>query len=299
VSKVAVVCHDAGGSEIISSWIMKNLNNYSFYLQGPAKKIFKDKINATSEKSLNSVISNCDWLLCGTSWQSELEKKAIQIAKNSNIKSISYIDHWVNYEERFIYNDNILLPDEIWVADKEALEIATKIFLNTEIKLIENEYLKSIQKEVEKIDLPKYSKKVILYVCEPIAEHAQMQCGNSLAWGYDEHTALKYFLDNFEFIDRNIEKIILRPHPSEKHDKYDWAINYCSIPIHISPKENILKEIKESLFVVGCESMAMVIGLISGKRVVSCIPPNGRECMLPHKNISKLKNLINSRSYIE
>ena len=151
MSKVAVVCHDAGGSEIISSWIMKNLNNYSFYLQGPAKKIFKDKINATSEKSLNSVISNCDWLLCGTSWQSELEKKAIQIAKNSNIKSISYIDHWVNYEERFIYNDNILLPDEIWVADKEALEIATKIFLNTEIKLIENEYLKSIQKEVEKI----------------------------------------------------------------------------------------------------------------------------------------------------
>lgn len=292
MNKVGVVCHDAGGSEIISSWIKNNTNHYKFYLQGPAKKIFKDKINVKSEASLEFVISNCDWLLCGTSWQSDIEKKAIRIAKKNKIKVVSYLDHWVNYEERYIYKDKIILPDEIWVGDYEALQIANEKFLNTKINLVENEYIKSIKNQIDVINPPKSKKKIALYVCEPIAEHAQMQCGDSLAWGYDENIALKYFLDNLEYLDEGLEKIILRPHPSEKNDKYDWAVDYAKQPIAISQKKDLLKEIKSSSIVIGCESMAMVIALISGKKVISSIPPQGRECMLPHKNIIKLKNIL-------
>jgi hypothetical protein len=43
--------------------------------------------------------------------------------------------------------------------------------------------------------------------------------------------------------------------------------------------------------VVGCESMAMVVGLLAQKKVVSSIPPSGRHCRLPQKNIVHLSEI--------
>ena len=37
---IAVVSNDAGGAEILSSYIKKKKNNYIFVLTGPAKKNF-------------------------------------------------------------------------------------------------------------------------------------------------------------------------------------------------------------------------------------------------------------------
>ena len=38
--------------------------------------------------------------------------------------------------------------------------------------------------------------------------------------------------------------------------------------------------------------MAMVIGLIANKIVISSIPPDGRDCVLPHKQIKKLNQMV-------
>ena len=40
--------------------------------------------------------------------------------------------------------------------------------------------------------------------------------------------------------------------------------------------------------------MAMVVGLIAGKRVVSCLPPSARNTVpLPHREIEDMGRLIN------
>ena len=40
--KILVVCHDAGGADVISSWIFVNkLKNFNYYIKGPSIKIFK------------------------------------------------------------------------------------------------------------------------------------------------------------------------------------------------------------------------------------------------------------------
>ena len=42
---ILVVSHDAGGAEILSSWLKrKNRNNLFFILKGPALDIFKKKL---------------------------------------------------------------------------------------------------------------------------------------------------------------------------------------------------------------------------------------------------------------
>ena len=289
---VAIVCHDAGGAEVISSWIKKNKNNYLFYLEGPAKKIFKKKLNADTSNDLKTIIHQCDWLLCGTGWQNNLEKEAIKLSREKNTKSVSYLDHWVNYKERFIFDEKLLLPNEIWVGDEEAKEIALRVFgeYKLRIKLVNNEYLNDIRKSIKNLESNK--KKIALYVCEPIAEHAKNQCNNELEWGYDEVMALKFFLKNTDYVDPNLEKIIIRPHPSEEINKYDWVKEVSPLPITISNKIDILDDIKNCKYVIGCESMAMIVGLIADKVVFSSIPPGGRGCVLPHKEIKKLNQIV-------
>ena len=42
--KVLLIAHDAGGAELILSWILTNKRDFIVSLSGPAKKIFSKKI---------------------------------------------------------------------------------------------------------------------------------------------------------------------------------------------------------------------------------------------------------------
>jgi hypothetical protein len=88
-----------------------------------------------------------------------------------------------------------------------------------------------------------------------------------------------------------IKHIVIRPHPSELPSKYDWALAKFNLPLRHGGIQTLLQEIIDCDVVVGCESMAMVVGLLAGKRVVSSIPPWGRQCSLPYPEIESLKNL--------
>ena len=43
--------------------------------------------------------------------------KVILKSEKQGKKVISFLDHWVNYQERFTRNNNKYLPDEIWVGE--------------------------------------------------------------------------------------------------------------------------------------------------------------------------------------
>jgi hypothetical protein len=233
--------------------------------------------------------------MCGTSWQSNLELEALRLAKKLNKRVVSFIDHWVNYRERFWDGDRYCLPDEIWVGDRDALQIAKNIFPRSSILLQENPYFLDLQKEIEGFAQSKiaHSSSSILYVCEPIREHAFLSYGNEYHWGYTEEEAISFFLENTNYIDANIKKVVVRPHPSEKQDKYDWVKGNNSHIIEIGGKETLLQEIINADIVVGCESMAMVVALLAGKRVISSIPSSGKKCSLPQENIEHMRDLIN------
>ena len=85
---VAIVSNDAGGAELLSLWVKKYNLNYVTVITGPAIKIFKK--NSVSQKplSLDEAIEVCDWVFCSTSWQSEIEKKAIKKARDIGKNSL-------------------------------------------------------------------------------------------------------------------------------------------------------------------------------------------------------------------
>lgn len=292
---IAVIAHDAGGAEILSSYIRRQGLDCCFVLEGPARKIFERKLGLIETHPLEEAIHRSSSILCGTSWQSDIEFNAIKLARLLGKPSVAYLDHWVNYRNRFVRSGETILPDEIWVGDAMAEVMAKKIFPSVTVKLVDNPYLQDIRQELAAIQSLRSSSPdaiSVLYVCEPISEHALMRHGNARFWGYVEEEALRYFLSNISALGKPIERIRIRPHPSERAGKYSWVQAEFDLPIEIGVARTLLEEIAESDIVVGCESMAMVVALVAGKKVVSCIPPDGRACVLPHTEIVRLQDIL-------
>ena len=96
------VSHDAGGAEILSSW----LNHYSLSSQRcgccPAESIFRRKCPQTG--FYRWMMHWTGWLgaVCGTSWQgNNFERHAIAWGRALGRKRWLSLIHWVNLPGRF------------------------------------------------------------------------------------------------------------------------------------------------------------------------------------------------------
>jgi hypothetical protein len=294
---VAVVSHDAGGAEVLSSYIKQHNIHCNYCLAGPALKIFQRKLGDIKIISSKEAIDHSDSLLCSTSWQSDLEWESIKIARKCNKKSIAFLDHWGNYRERFIRNGEASWPDEVWVGDSEAEILANKVLPEVIVKQIENPYFAEIKRElnvIAKSSIRHKNELSLLFVSEPLREHGIKGFGNELHWGYTEEEGLHYLLSNLYVFNNKVGRIVIRPHPSEAIDKFDWASNEYSLPIENGGRKTLLEEIVECDVVVGFQSMALVVGVLAGKRVISCIPEGGKACSLLQPEIEYLQFLVSA-----
>tara|TARA_B100000965_G_scaffold405414_1_gene439465 strand:+ start:9262 stop:10155 length:894 start_codon:yes stop_codon:yes gene_type:complete len=296
VKNIAVISHDAGGAEILSNLINLNEANYYFILEGPAKTVFKKVLGVNSIPFSEKILSFCDSIICSTSWQSYLEINAIIIAKKLDKFIIVVFDHWVNYQERLTYKGEILIPNEIWVTDKYAESITRAIFKDVCIKNKPNLYIeKTVKKIKNQINMNTNNFKTnILYVSDNISEHAEKYYGDSRYFGYNEFDSIKYMINNISFITKKDFHIRIRPHPSDYDGKYEKIVTrYKDLNISISKFKSLESDIADSDIVIGAQTMAMIVALHAGRKVISSIPHGCKELSLPHQGIIKLKDLIN------
>ena len=291
---IAVVSHDAGGAEILSSWVRRCREDYCLCLEGPAKDIFERKLGACHSVSLGQAIAQSDWVLCGTSWDGKRERLAIVQAKAAGKKVVAFLDHWVNYPKRFEFNGTNIFPDEIWVGDEDAQKKVRTVFPEIPVILKPNPYFADIQMEFEKLEPLQHDaeKCSILYVCEPISLDATPKPGEEVCPGYSEEEALAYFLKNIDALRCNVGRVKIRPHPRERMNKYDWAAQEQPLLIQVGKDKTLIEDIAEADVVVGCETMAMMVALLANRRVISSIPPGGRHCLLPSAKIEHLQMLV-------
>ncbi len=293
---ICIVSHDAGGAEILSSWGLRSREPYCLVLDGPAVGIFKRKLGHCDLLSLNKAVEQSDWLLCGTSWASGLERNAIKTARLAGKKTVAFLDHWVNYHERFQGDGVCCYPDEIWVGDQYAYDLAENIFSDVPILLQSNPYVEDLQKRFKDEQLTSNARALdgstVLYLCEPIKEHAFLQHGNERYWGYTEDDAISYFFDHIKLLGIEAPKVRIRLHPSEQAGKYDWVLRNSENYVTKSEEPDLAKDILRSDVVVGCTSMAMYIALLAEKRVVSVIPSEGVTCSIPFKEIEHMQALV-------
>jgi hypothetical protein len=292
---IGVVAHDAGGAEMISSYLRRNGLPFRTHLEGAARGVFKRKFGTLDDVSLQTLVDTSEWLLCGTSFLSPLEWSALKVARQAGKRTVTVIDHWVNYRQRFLRNDEWHFPNEIWVGDEVALSLARQDVPEVPVKLVPNAYFLDLRDELEALGLRLRRAGEglrILYVCEPLREDGIALHNDERYWGYTEEDALRYFMAHVGNFAELIERIVVRAHPQEARDKYSWVLDEFDLPIVTDEDKTLLQQVAESDIVVGCASMAMVVGLIAGRRVFSAIPPGGKTIPLPHPDIERLEALM-------
>ena len=290
--KVLVVSQDAGGAEIVSSWVRQNSENeYQFILEEPANKIFGKKLLGIKNNSitkLKKIIEDSDFVITGTSQSSDLEKVAIKQAKRSKIISATFLDYWYGYKERFMLSGKMVLPDEIWVGDSYALELAEKELPEAVVNLKNNPYLEDLLREKEVLGKrePRKSETLhILYLCQPYEQQIRNTAGEKKT--LTDTSALKYFLELLTTNSPVRAEVRLRLHPLEPSGKYGEIISGFNSQFNIS--ESFGRRLSEDLvwsdIAVGMQAQALAVAVSFGKKVYHCIPNGGHQCVLPHKEI--------------
>lgn len=292
---IAIVAHDAGGAEILASYVAHVRPECVLALDGPAVKVFERRLGAVTTIPVADAVTRADWLLTGTGWQSDIEWHALGHARVAGKRSVAFLDHWVNFQDRFVRDGRKHLPDEIWVGDEMALREARTCFPGVPIKLVPNPYFEDVRREIaarSAARLPREGGVDVLFVSEPIRDHSQRRFGDERHWGYTEIDALRYLLNHLYLLGKKVRSVTVRPHPAEPLNKYDWVTQEFGAGVVAGGRRHLFDEIADSDIVAGCESMAMVVALVAGRRVVCCIPPGGRPCSLPHAQIESLQTLV-------
>ena len=293
-SPVVVACHDAGAANLIFAWLHDwatsgLLDDYSFrlVLRGPARLEWT-KLNlvlpgAEIHSDLSTALQGANSVLTGTGWASNLEHDARKLATALNMPSIAAVDHWVNYHQRFERGHEVVLPEEIWVADPYAAEIAGRLFEGVRVLELSNNYL---QEQVKNIPTPPEDSRTILYLLEPLR----------MDWGrgtLGEFQALDFFAEQLHLVvgSQPLE-IVLRPHPSDPAHKYDeWIKSHPNLSIKLDQGTSLSEAIGRARWVVGAETFAMVVAVAAGRQTYSSLPPWAHRCRLPHKEIVHLSDL--------
>lgn len=293
---VAVVCHDAGATNLILGWVRsvgRALPMLAVVAEGPARMLWQAQSPSTPLTTLEAALDGAGCLLSGTGWASELEHSARMRARALGISVVAVVDHWVNYRQRFVRDGVECLPDVIWVGDAYALAIARAEFPGLQVQAYLNVYLADQVEAVRRSARPSGHPegRHVLYALEPIRQ----------AWAADdprpgEFQALDHFLEKLPALglDRNTE-IRLRPHPSDTPGKYDkWIAAHRDHNLCLAPDEPIADAVAWSDWVVGCESFVLIIGVAAGRRVLSTLPPWGHLCRLPQTEILHIRSLEGS-----
>ena len=93
---LGIACSDAGGAEIIASWLKEKNKKFIICANSPAKEIFKSQFSKVNFISTEYLIKKSKKIITGTAF-SNFEIKIIKKAKKKQIKTISILDHSINY----------------------------------------------------------------------------------------------------------------------------------------------------------------------------------------------------------
>ncbi|WP_338849059.1 hypothetical protein V8J88_08890 [Massilia sp. W12] len=295
MEEIALVAHDAGGAEILSALALQHAE-YAWRIcaHGPAAAVFARKMKF-HPFTLEAAMHGAQGLLCGTGWHSDLEWRAMQAAQQAGMPSAAFLDHWVNYRQRFTREGQTVWPSQIWVGDDDAHRLA-QAMLQAEgaqqvaLSLYPNPYFAEIRAQFARLksqapqafaDSPH-----LLFVSEPLAALAEREYGDPRHWGYTELEALDYLIEKLPANSH----VVIRPHPSEAADKFDAYLKHPKLHIHVDSATPLYVQIAAARTVYGCNSMALVVALLAEKPVVCCIPPGGKGRVLPHREIGLLQS---------
>ncbi len=282
IKKIIVFSHDAGGAQILSSYLyLNNIKKVFGICEGPAKKIFKEKKIIVEKKSYRNLINSKAKFYTTTSWNSNIEKTAIKSLLIKNKKFITFMDHWENYKKRFFKN---YIPDNIWSFDIKSYKKCELIFKKKNIFLKKNFFHIYALKKILNYKKPKNYKLNYLYLTEPLSELNKKFYKKKL--GSPELKSLEFFLKKIK--NKKI-KITIRVHPNDKMSKYkNFQKKFKNLNIRFDNKTSVYKQFAQNFNIVSFKSSLMLLAFKNKNNVLSSSP----------RKLHRVHYLKNNHNYV-
>lgn len=293
------VAHDTGGAQLLVSLVSAEQEAWQWsgvaMPTSPAATLFRQWTSAiplwdNSAHSAAEIIAAVrpDILLTATSGN-KCELAFIHEARRRGIPSISLLDHWINYRERFSYpisgwEGNV--PDVLAVADTVAYERARDAGFRRILPL-KNYYIARVLREYHALAPLQSTAQASLLVLSQVIPHA----GKPLTGTHQslvaaqEKELLRCICLQFDKLARflNVEKVVVRLHPAQPGALYsDVQQEFPDVPLAVEHpnQRDLLVSLQQAAIVVGCSSMALFTATALGKRTYS-FAPNGDVASLP------------------
>ena len=246
------VCNDAGGASDLVSLINNEVKSKpSFSLAtGPATKIVShSKISVgvpIARNMLEQNLKKTDLLITSTGWMTNLEKDAVSLANSMSVPTLSVIDHWVNYRERF-GPKNTDLPMHIAVNNLVAFDFCKRIFPQINISIFMDHQLEYYRRYLA--SRPPVSNKCILVVLDAMTKVSFTRL----------EPLLQDFLKLLERISKNMNlKLLFRLHPAQKLiDNIDLTSVLNHFKTHEISHNTLEQDLHRAEIVVGIDSKVL------------------------------------------
>lgn len=293
---IGIVCHEAGSAEIISEYLKKNNSKILLCSNNLVRNIFKKKNIETDSVKLRDCVNKSNYLITGTS-NTYKELKAIKFCKKINKKTITFLDHWSNYQTRFLFNKELVFPNQINVFDKHAFNKFSKLYPFVKLKQKKNLYLSEFKKKILKSKNKfKSDKKNILILTTPISSKALKLFNNKHYYGFDEFAYIEKVLSKFNKTKYKNYKFYLKIHPSEKINTYNKFIKIKKLRLVILKESNFYEFLFSMKMIIGFNSMLMyLVSEATNINVLSYIPKGKIRNVLPTSKIKSLSSFLYER----
>lgn len=271
--KTLIVSHDAGGANLLLYWASTQNMEFDYLVSGPAEQILTKLGIKEYYRCLNDVeINDYDQVISSTGWQTSFEVEAINKALENNVFCTAYLDHWVNYRERFVFGEKLVLPNQIWVVDKQAKEIAESEFLGLPITVVDNQYENTLISGIEK-----HSETRLLICLEPIRNRAINV--NEIMTDLALH-----LIANFKDW-----KFRIRRHPSGEEDGFNALTKELEDKVIVEEeRDQLIDDLNDSSAVLGYQSSVFSLANKTNRKVFSYFPKSSLKPLLPHSYINYL-----------
>jgi len=300
--KILFIFSDPGGAKPILSYIRINeLENYK--VVSDRKYDFFSEFNCEVEqyivnsetKILNQFKPDC--VFTATSYTSNIELKFIEKANQFGIKTISFIDHYTNFQTRFKLYNSYIYPQEIFVIDERAYKIAedTKLTDFSDVKISGNyyhSYLKDWKptkprSEILKSINLKDSTLLITFAPEPLSN-----LDGKEKFGFDETDVwgdLTKALSSIQIL--RDYKLILKCHPNQNIKYLKNHIENCNFSNYIfANKIETNSLIYHSDIIIGICSNILIEANILKKSILRHLPNKTMKDSLNGMDIGNISN---------
>jgi hypothetical protein len=302
VNKTAYVFSDAAGANacIAMFELNKKIGNRAqlFSNRSHFSEYYKSLIQKTAPE-LNKADFDCIFL--GTSHPASsdyFELNFLKQAKQKNIYTISFVDHWVNFKLRFTDAEGgIIYPNEIWVIDDKAKQLAIEDGLPAGIIKITgspyHHYLKTKWKEswegksyFSLLNI-KTNAFHIVFAPDPLSLRNTKEKVD-----FSEEEALRDILEVIsDFKDENIY-LVVKCHPLQPEEVLEKEIYKVKLRnVSLIKTADALELISASDLVIGFYSNFLLDAKALGKNVVRYYPGNDKWDLLSHdESLLKIKS---------